>query len=334
MTLSPKPTPFSVSDILYPYDEVYRKSAALEPGLVPLAGSPVYRGTQQNMTNPYAHMHVPQLSAPAAAFQTQYCNAGDFGHYTDVRNTSAGWYSTPTDPRFAISRLMTGSTGMNVNMSNMASFGACTDTKPMQFPLSQRRKRRVLFTQAQVYELERRFKQQKYLSAPEREHLASLIHLTPTQVKIWFQNHRYKFKRQAKEKAMSEQAGSPRRVAVPVLVKDGKPCSSGSGSSSSSAGVEPVTTTTAAPPVTLGSEPCAAPSPGASHAGLGSLVPPPQPPPQQQPHYAMGSPPGGMVSGMEQYRQSMTPTMSSMGQGGGDGGQMCSSYLPLQGRSW
>jgi hypothetical protein len=36
----------------------------------------------------------------------------------------------------------------------------------------------------QVYELERRFKQQKYLSAPEREHLASLIHLTPTQVSL------------------------------------------------------------------------------------------------------------------------------------------------------
>ncbi|UYV73626.1 NKX2-1 [Cordylochernes scorpioides] len=77
-----------------------------------------------------------------------------------------------------------------------------------------------------VYELERRFKQQKYLSAPEREHLANLIHLSPTQVKIWFQNHRYKCKRQAKEKAMAEQ--SPRKVAVPVLVKDGKPCS-GSG---------------------------------------------------------------------------------------------------------
>jgi homeobox protein Nkx-2.1 len=57
-----------------------------------------------------------------------------------------------------------------------------------------------------VYELERRFKQQKYLSAPEREHLASLIHLTPTQVKIWFQNHRYKCKRQAKEKQMAEQS--------------------------------------------------------------------------------------------------------------------------------
>ena len=37
-----------------------------------------------------------------------------------------------------------------------------------------------------VYELERRFKQQKYLSAPEREHLAGLIHLTPTQVNKHF----------------------------------------------------------------------------------------------------------------------------------------------------
>ena len=46
------------------------------------------------------------------------------------------------------------------------------------------------------------------------------------QVKIWFQNHRYKQKRQAKEKAMTEPSSSPRRAAVPVLVKDGKPCSS------------------------------------------------------------------------------------------------------------
>ncbi|KAG0411114.1 hypothetical protein HPB47_011755 [Ixodes persulcatus] len=133
-----------------------------------------------------------------------------------------------------------------------AACAAAAAAAGMQFPLGQRRKRRVLFTQAQVYELERRFKQQKYLSAPEREHLASLIHLTPTQVKIWFQNHRYKCKRQAKEKAMAEQQlhhgatsggstnshaestgggghHSPRKVAVPVLVKDGKPCGSSSG---------------------------------------------------------------------------------------------------------
>ncbi|XP_006561703.1 homeobox protein Nkx-2.8 isoform X2 [Apis mellifera] len=87
-----------------------------------------------------------------------------------------------------------------------------------------KRKRRVLFSKAQTFELERRFRQQKYLSAPEREHLASIIRLTPTQVKIWFQNHRYKTKRAATEASGS--GCSPRRVAVPLLIKDGKPCQS------------------------------------------------------------------------------------------------------------
>ncbi|KAG8178873.1 hypothetical protein JTE90_018567 [Oedothorax gibbosus] len=88
-----------------------------------------------------------------------------------------------------------------------------------------KRKRRVLFSKSQTYELERRFRQQRYLSAPEREHLASIIRLTPTQVKIWFQNHRYKAKRARQEKGLElNPLPSPRRVAVPVLVRDGKPC--------------------------------------------------------------------------------------------------------------
>ncbi|XP_063588184.1 NK1 transcription factor-related protein 1-like isoform X1 [Penaeus indicus] len=102
-----------------------------------------------------------------------------------------------------------------------------------------KRKPRVLFSQAQVYELERRFKQQRYLSAPEREHLAGLLKLTSTQVKIWFQNRRYKCKRQRQDKnlelttaaaaaaASMASVTSPRRVAVPVLVRDGKPCPAG-----------------------------------------------------------------------------------------------------------
>lgn len=57
---------------------------------------------------------------------------------------------------FAVSRLM-GSSAASANMGHglntgMPGLGACAmpDSKPMQFPLAQRRKRRVLFTQAQV----------------------------------------------------------------------------------------------------------------------------------------------------------------------------------------
>lgn len=94
-----------------------------------------------------------------------------------------------------------------------------------------KRKRRVLFSKSQTFELERRFRQQRYLSAPEREHLASVIGLSPTQVKIWFQNHRYKTKRANHEKQspnayQQTRLPSPsaiKRVHVPVLVRDGKP---------------------------------------------------------------------------------------------------------------
>lgn len=94
-----------------------------------------------------------------------------------------------------------------------------------------RKKRRVLFSKAQTLELERRFRQQRYLSAPEREQLARLLRLTPTQVKIWFQNHRYKLKRtRAPGAAAAELSAAPgllRRVVVPVLVRDGQACGGG-----------------------------------------------------------------------------------------------------------
>lgn len=57
--------------------------------------------------------------------------------------------------------------------------------------LQNRKKRsRAAFSHAQVYELERRFAAQKYLSGPERADLARGLKLTETQVKIWFQNRR------------------------------------------------------------------------------------------------------------------------------------------------
>ncbi|KAI0987481.1 hypothetical protein GJ496_003352 [Pomphorhynchus laevis] len=89
-------------------------------------------------------------------------------------------------------------------MMNFANYGHDPLVKsqyPHQYPFPQKRKRRVLFTQHQILALEQCFRSQKYLSAPERERLAAELRLTPTQVKIWFQNHRYKTKKAQKEKA-------------------------------------------------------------------------------------------------------------------------------------
>jgi len=72
----------------------------------------------------------------------------------------------------------------------MKPLGAKTDTAlldrtpaAVHVPPSRKKKRRVLFSKAQTYELERRFRQQRYLSAPEREHLAQILRLTSTQVR-------------------------------------------------------------------------------------------------------------------------------------------------------
>jgi len=84
-----------------------------------------------------------------------------------------------------------------------------------------KRKRRILFTKHQTNELEKRFRQQRYLSAHERENLASIINLSPTQVKIWFQNHRYKIKRAKQEKLFNFDNNvhtNPLRIPLPNMI--------------------------------------------------------------------------------------------------------------------
>ncbi|XP_074640193.1 uncharacterized protein LOC141898263 [Tubulanus polymorphus] len=89
----------------------------------------------------------------------------------------------------------------------------------MSLQRPRKKRSRAAFSHAQVFELERRFSHQRYLSGPERADLAQALKLTETQVKIWFQNRRYKTKR---KQMQQEQAlpSSARKVAVKVLVKD------------------------------------------------------------------------------------------------------------------
>jgi len=67
----------------------------------------------------------------------------------------------------------------------------------------------------QVYELEHRFKQQRYLSASERDQMALSLRMTPQQVKIWFQNRRYTLKRQMLLQASDN--GSAPAIPIPPI---------------------------------------------------------------------------------------------------------------------
>mgnify|MGYP000620951659 CR=1 FL=1 len=62
-----------------------------------------------------------------------------------------------------------------------------------------RRKSRTAFTNQQIYELEKRFLYQKYLTPADRDEIAQSLNLTNAQVITWFQNRRAKLKRDLEE---------------------------------------------------------------------------------------------------------------------------------------
>ncbi|KAB0373264.1 hypothetical protein FD755_014923 [Muntiacus reevesi] len=170
-------------------------------------------------------MDAESVGKPGRPRSGPSCRSGGFRRTLTGPVSSARLSQGGANATFLPGRSQRGKSPLKKKKQSQIGGGARGDgaERPAARP---RRKPRVLFSQAQVLALERRFKQQRYLSAPEREHLASALQLTSTQVKIWFQNRRYKCKRQRQEKSL-ELAGhplAPRRVAVPVLVRDGKPC--------------------------------------------------------------------------------------------------------------
>lgn len=63
-------------------------------------------------------------------------------------------------------------------------------------PETKKRRKRTIFTTDQLKRLEAAFEQQQYLVGTERERLARDLRLSETQVKIWFQNRRIKWRKE------------------------------------------------------------------------------------------------------------------------------------------
>ncbi|XP_006001889.1 NK3 homeobox 3 [Latimeria chalumnae] len=154
-------------------------------------------------------IHTTTLSPPERE-SNENISSGNFEQQTDVQSCSEE--SVVDDPSWENSSGTPEKGGLPVP----------EEERNEGLPKLAKKRSRAAFSHAQVYELERRFNHQRYLSGPERADLAAALKLTETQVKIWFQNRRYKTKRRqmAAELAASATPAAARKVAVKVLVRD------------------------------------------------------------------------------------------------------------------
>lgn len=83
----------------------------------------------------------------------------------------------------------------------------CTNSAAPLGEMSSRKKHtRPTFSGHQIFALEKTFEQTKYLAGPERARLAYSLGMTESQVKVWFQNRRTKWRKKSASEPSSTQA--------------------------------------------------------------------------------------------------------------------------------
>ncbi|KPP60419.1 transcription factor LBX1-like [Scleropages formosus] len=108
--------------------------------------------------------------------------------------------NTPSSPLCALEELASKTfKGLEVSVIQAAEGREHLSAFGQRQASKKRRKSRTAFTNHQIYELEKRFLYQKYLSPADRDQIAQQLGLTNAQVITWFQNRRAKLKRDLEE---------------------------------------------------------------------------------------------------------------------------------------
>ncbi|XP_041692625.2 homeobox protein HMX1-like [Coregonus clupeaformis] len=139
---------------------------------------------------------------------------------SDRDSVSPAVSEEPTEGSYKTGRKTADSSLTDDNDETQNAFDDRSDLEAPLDPSSVRKKKtRTVFSRSQVFQLESTFDLKRYLSSSERAGLAASLHLTETQVKIWFQNRRNKWKRQlaADLEATNVSHSAQRIVRVPIL---------------------------------------------------------------------------------------------------------------------
>ncbi|XP_072933615.1 uncharacterized protein NK7.1 [Epargyreus clarus] len=130
--------------------------------------------------------------------KVQYSKADDQPLNLSVPKSkdSPGWSSVDEDKLAKDpSKLIKRKKSTDDVRSPLGGEGSMTSEEGEDPGVGRRKKARTTFTGRQIFELEKLFEVKKYLSSGERADMAKLLNVTETQVKIWFQNRRTKWKK-------------------------------------------------------------------------------------------------------------------------------------------
>ncbi|XP_029915881.1 homeobox protein Nkx-6.3 [Myripristis murdjan] len=181
----------------------------LNPGL----NSQLPAGTPHGISDILSRSMVGVSSTGTTTLLSGYSTMGGFGpsvtsagmYYNREYNSSLGGFSKPGAecPMKGRSVSCWAESGYDWRGGRQQ----CPNSSGPLVEMSGRKKHtRPTFSGHQIFALEKTFEQTKYLAGPERARLAYSLGMTESQVKVWFQNRRTKWRKKSASEPSSTQA--------------------------------------------------------------------------------------------------------------------------------